>query len=158
MGVDMVSAASVEGVAEDIFDAVTSLDIGTFHGHAGKQPWGYVEPTEAAWELLDEAVVDVIADMKRRAELGLHQAAEQICCGVVLGLQKAKTVESDGPLRWAPDFPAEEACHAVAEFIRMLPAKNRQTARDRLVKTLSVLVPGWTEMISRAADSATKKR
>ena len=158
IGVDMVSAPSVEDVAEDVFDAVTSLDTGAFHGRAGKQPWGYVEPTEAAWELLDEAVVDVMADMKRRAELGLHQAAEKICCGVVLGLHKATATESDGPLRWAPDFPAEEACHAVAELLRMLPAKNRQATRDRLVETLSVLVPGWHEMISRAADRPTKKR
>ena len=154
----VVSAPSVEGVADDVFDAVTSIDTAAFHGRAGKQPWGYVEPTEAAWELLDEAIEDFLADMKRRAQLRLHQAAEKICCGIVLGLHKAMASESDGPLRWAPDFPAEEACHAVAELLRMFPARNRRTARDRLVETLSVLVPGRNEMISRAADRATKKR
>jgi hypothetical protein len=47
----MVSPPSVEQVAENVLDAVTSLDIDSFHGRAGKQPWGYGEPTEAAWEL-----------------------------------------------------------------------------------------------------------
>jgi len=62
----------------------------SFNGRAGKQAWGYVEPTDATWELLGEAVEDVVADMKRRANLGLHEAAEAICCGIVLGLHKGE--------------------------------------------------------------------
>ncbi len=51
IAIEMVSSPSVENVAENVLDAVTSLDIDSFHGRAGKQPWGYVEPTETAWEL-----------------------------------------------------------------------------------------------------------
>jgi hypothetical protein len=120
---DMIAAPSVEDVADDVHDAVTSLGIDSFHGRAGKQPWGYVEPSQAAWELLGETLEDVFADMKRRADLGLTEAAEAICRGIVLGLHKAKGAGSDGPLGWAPDFPAEEACHAVAELIGSCPPK-----------------------------------
>jgi len=151
VAVEMVSFSSVEDVAEDVFDAVTSLGIDAFHGRAGKQPWGYVEPSQAAWDLLGEAVEDVVSDMKRRIDLGLQKAAETICCGIVLGLHKAKGVGSDGPLGWAPDFPAEEACHAVAELLRACPAKDRGTVRDGLVETLGGIVPEWVEMIERAA-------
>jgi hypothetical protein len=48
LAVELVSSPSVENIAEDVLDAVTSLGIDSFHGHAGKQSWGYVEPTEAA--------------------------------------------------------------------------------------------------------------
>jgi hypothetical protein len=96
--------------------------------------------------------------MKRRMELGLDTAAEAICCGVVVGLYKAKGVASDGPLGWDADFPAEEACHAVAELIRTCPAENRGTVRDRLVQTLGDLVPQWYDMISRAAERARRPR
>jgi len=154
IAVEMVSSPSVENIAEEVLDAVTSLGIDSFHGRAGKQSWGYVEPTEAAWELLGEAVEDVITDMKRRMDLGLHEAAQAICCGIVLGLHKAKGVGSDGPLGWAPDFPAEEACHAVAELIGACSAKDRRAVRDRIVEILGELVPGWDGMIARAANRA----
>lgn len=155
---DMIAAPSVEDVANDVHDAVTSLGIDSFQSRAGKQAWGYVEPTEAAWELLGEAVEDILADMKRRMELGLHEAAEAICFGIVLGLHKAKGAGSDGPLGWAPDFPAEEACHAVAELIGSCPPKVRGATRNRLVEALGGLVPDWDEMITRAADRAMNHR
>ena len=158
IAVDMISSPSVDDVAEDVRGAVTSLGIDSFHGRAGKQPWGYVEPSQAAWDLLGEAVEDILADMKRRMDLGLHEAAEAICCGIVLGLHKAEGAGSDGPLGWAPDFPAEEACHAVAELIRASATKDRGATRNRLIEALGSLVPGWEEMITRAADRAMNNR
>lgn len=95
IAVEMVSSPSVENIAEDVLDAVTSLGIDSFHERAGKQSWGYVEPTEVAWELLGEAVEDV---MKRRMDLGLHEAAQAICCGIVLGLHKGEGGRARRPL------------------------------------------------------------
>lgn len=117
-----------------------------------------MEPAEAAWKLLSESIEDVITDMKRRMDLGLHEAAQTICCGIVLSLHKAKGVGSDGPLGWAPDFPSEEACHAVAELIGAYSAKDRRAVRDRLVEILGELVPGWEDMIARAAERALNDR
>lgn len=158
VAVEMVSSPSVEDIAEDVLDAVTSLDIDTFHGRAGKQPWGYVEPGQAAWDLLGEAVEDVVADMQRRMDLGLEAAAETICCGIVVGLRKAEGAGSDGPLGWAPDFPAEEACHAVAELLGTCPAKDRSAVHNRLIEALGDLVPDWHEMLARAADRALQRK
>ncbi len=75
----MVSSASVGDIAADVLDAVSSLGINSFHGRTGKQPWGYAEPSEAAWELLHEAVENFLGDMKRCADLGLNEAAEATC-------------------------------------------------------------------------------
>ncbi|MBM5811315.1 MAG: hypothetical protein FJ191_05035 [Gammaproteobacteria bacterium] len=152
--IDMIAAPSVGDVAGEVHDAVTSLDTESFLDRAGPKASGYVEPTEAAWELLGEAVEDVLGDMKRRAGLGLHEAAAAICCGIVLGLHRAEDAGSDGPLEWAPDFPAEEACHAVVELIRAAAPKDRGVTRNRLVKALRELVPDWAEMITRATDQA----
>lgn len=152
----MFATVSVEDVASDVCDAVSSLDIQSFHGRAGKQPWGYMEPTAAARKLLEEAVEGFFADMKRCMDLALKEAAEATCCGIVLGLHRAKSIGagSDGPLGWAVDFPDEEACHAVAELIRAYPANERSAARDRLVETLGGLVPEWDWMLAKSADSA----
>jgi len=154
IAVEIVSAPSIEDTAEEVLDALTSLDLDSLNDQAGSHSWGYVEPTEAAWELLQEAVEDIVADMKRRMQLGLDTAAEAMCCGIVVGLHNAKDVGSDGPLGWSPDFPEEEACQAVAELLRTCPAKKRAAVRDRLLDALGDRVPSWHDMISRAADRA----
>jgi hypothetical protein len=61
-------------------------------------------------------------------------------------------------LGWAPDFPAEEACQAVAELIGACSAKERGAVRDQHVEFLGGLVPEWDEMIGRAADRALNDR
>ncbi len=156
--IGMVSASTVEDIAEDVFDGVTSLDLDSLHGRSGSQPWGYVEPSEAAWELLEEPVEKVIADMKRYMQLGLKTAAETICCGIVVGLHKAKSVGADGLLRWAPDFAEEEACNAVFELIHMCTGKDRRTVHDRLVAAFADLVPNWHETLFQTAVRALRGR
>lgn len=131
--VEMMSAPSEEDVAEDVFDAVSSLSIEALNGRAGKQPFGYVEPGEAAWEILEEAVEGFVADMKRRATLGLIEAATVICCGIVLGLHRAEHAGSKELLEWAPDFPSEAACNAVVELMRSFPAAARESVRAHLL-------------------------
>jgi hypothetical protein len=152
--IGMVSASSVEDIAEGMFDALTSLGLDSIHGRAGSHRWGYVEPSDAAWELLEEPVENVIADMKRYMGLGLKTAAETICCGIVAGLHKAESVGSDGLLGWAPDFAEEQASNAVFELIRACPGKDRRAVHDRLVEALADLVPKWHEMLSRTAVRA----
>ena len=53
---EIVSSPSPEDIAEDVLDAVISLDLDSLNDRAGSHSWGYVEPSEAAWELLQEAV------------------------------------------------------------------------------------------------------
>lgn len=156
IAVELLSSPSADDVADEVFSAVTSLGIESFHGRAGKQPWGYVEPSQAAWDLLHEAVEEVLDDMRRRLDLGLDESALAICRGVVTGLHRAKGAGSDGPLGWAPDFPAEEACHAVAELIHSCPKERRRTLRDRLLEAIDESAPDWSEMIARAAEHATQ--
>jgi len=156
--IEMMSASTVEDIAEGVFDAVTSLDLDSLCGRAGSQPWGYVEPSEAAWELLEEPVENAIADMKRYMHLGLKTAAETICCGIVAGLHKAKSPGTNGLLHWAPDFTEEEACSAVFELIHMCAGKDRRAVHDRLISALADLVPNWHEMLSQTAVRALRGR
>lgn len=158
LAIESLSSPSIDRVADGVCTSVTNVDIEALSGRAGKKSWGYVEPSEAACELLQEALDDIIADMKRRMELGLVEAAESMCRGIVLGLYKAKGVRSDGVLGWALDFPAEEACHAVAEFFRACPTEKRKFTRNRLLAALAGDVSDWSEMLARAAKPAVSRK
>lgn len=49
-----------------------AMDYDDLNARAGRHEWGYVEPTEAAWEILEETVEPFREDMKRHLDLGLE--------------------------------------------------------------------------------------
>ena len=152
---ELVSVASSDDVTDSVLDALTSVDLDDLNDRAGATRWGYVEPTEAAWELLEEAVENFTSELKRRAELGSSDAAVMMCRGIVAGLYKAKDVPSDGALGWAPDFPVEEARHVVSELLRAIPDQTRDAIRSRLLDAIAADVPDWAETLNRAASETT---
>lgn len=155
---ELVSSPSAKQVAEDVISAITLIDEDEMAARAGKHSWGYVEPSEAAMQLLEEAMEDVLADMKRRMELGLEDAARIICCGIAMGLHEIEETCKDGLLGWAPEFPAEEACFAVAELIRACPMSNRRHVGKLLIEALAPDLPDWSAMLARTVKEAVSRR
>ncbi|MGA2247451.1 MAG: hypothetical protein ABSH48_20875 [Verrucomicrobiota bacterium] len=153
---DYVSSGSIEEVAQEVYDRIIGIDMDALNGRTGKHSWGYVEPSEAAVELMGESLEDLVDDMKRKAELGLLPAAQVACAGIVQGLYQARDTKSDGALGWAPDFPAEHADYVVGDFLRACPVKDRKEARNNLTETLAMCAPEWAERLLRAANEAAK--
>jgi len=142
-----------EDVASEIEDEIRALDYEDLNARAGSHEWGYVEPSEAAWEILEETVEPVLDDMKRHIELGLEAEALEICKGMVLGLYRLSEREGGDVLGWAPDFPAEAAGNAL-EFWHAGgdDPKSRDIRRKThppLPQDFLSMVPKWIPMIKR---------
>ena len=146
-----------EGVAEEIEDGIRLLGTQDLVGRAGRHEFGYIDPSEAAWEVLQEAVDPALEDMRRLAALGMETEALETCKGIVLGLYRVRKETDDGLLAWVPDFPAEAAADAVIAW-RACRARGR--ASNRRARTPSPLpadfvdafVPEWREVIGRANE------
>lgn len=156
LATQMMSTASIEDIAEKIYLEIASIDIEALNGRAGSHSWGYVEPSEAANELLTEAVEDRVEEMKRGLELGLLAPAETLCTGIVQGLYRARDSKSDGALGWAVDFPAEEASFVVEEFLNRCRPSLRKAAYANLMQALPERAPEWAEALERVADRAAR--
>lgn len=146
-----------EDVAAEVEEEVQALDYDDLNGCAGTHKGGYIEPTEAALDLLEEAVEPFISDLKRHIDLGLEGEALEICKGVVLGLYRVRDGQRGDVLGWAPDFPAEEASHAVSVWYRGrdapgTPAGARRRKRPPFPKDFLCMVPEWTDIITRASS------
>ena len=148
---ELVSMPAVDQVAHDVQGSLADIDCDAVSSRAADQRWGHVAPTEAAWELLQQALGDVTRDMQRRMELGLVDAAEAICRGIVIGLHRAQGSSADGALAWAPDFPSKQASRAVTELLQACPADRKRATRERLLGALADEAPDWREMLARAA-------
>jgi len=92
----LVTHVDADAVAENVEKAVLDLNILDLDGRAGRQSWGYVEPSEAAWETLAEAIDPFVDGMRRHIELGFHAPATAICAGVVCGLYRCRGRGSAG--------------------------------------------------------------
>jgi len=110
MATAIVSSPSVEDMADEVCTNLTSLDVDELSGRAGKHPWGYVEPDQAAQELLEEAIAESIAEMNRRMDLGLEAASEASALASSAECSGRAARAPVGLLEWAPDFPVEHAC------------------------------------------------
>jgi hypothetical protein len=121
-----------------------SLDYGDLNARAGQREWGYVDPGDAATEILEEAIDPFLDDLSRRLELGFEAEALDICKGVVLGLYRLHKGEACTLVDWAPDFPSEGAGLALEKWRDGLP--NKRAFPDDFVARF---VPDWSAMIER---------
>lgn len=149
----VVGDVTIEDIAREAEDAVRALGIDDLNSRAGAHADGYVEPTEAAWELIEEAVMPSIEDIRRRLDAGQSDAALATCAGVVLGLYRVRNDARDGCLGWAPDAPTEMAGEAVCTLRKALrktkvPAIGGQPC-DRVPTVLRDTAPEWLDMLER---------
>jgi hypothetical protein len=71
-GRSVLARVEIVDVADVVADALLGLDVEELSRHAGRTRYGYVEPTEAAWLLLEAARQPWLDDIVRRAGLGFH--------------------------------------------------------------------------------------
>ena len=116
-----------------------------------------MEPSEAAWELLNESIEGTQADMRRRYEAGMKAGAEKVCQGIVLGLHEVDGINSDGALGWAPDFPAEAAAWSLSVLLELYPQRWRQAAGRRVIKAVEETAADWVEMLERVVNESAKR-
>ena len=133
------SLASVDPatVSDGVLETLTALDQDALATRAGRTRYGYVEPTEAAWALLEEALAPWTEDIARLSRVGLEQAARQTGLGILAGLQRClhHTRHDDLLLSWAPDFPAE----AAAGVLRALDDDGIELTHAEVAR----IEPGW---------------
>ncbi len=141
-----------EEVAAEIEDAIRALDNEALHARAGRHEWGYVEPAEAAWEILEETLEPFREDMKRHLNLGLETEALEICEGLVLGCYRLSERAGGDVLGWAPDFPGEAAGNVLQVwYTESADPKNREARKKRppLPPDFLPVVPKWIPLIER---------
>ena len=144
-----VTQVDAEAVAAEVEEAVLALDLEDLNARAGRHRSGYVEPTEAAWELLEEGLEPFLDEMRRRVELGFEVAAVETCRGIVLGVCRCQGQTTDKVLAWAEDFPAEAAGRSGQHPRGPRGTKGRRAWR--LPTAFTREVPEWADLIERAA-------
>jgi hypothetical protein len=106
----LLATVSFTDIGKSVFDALLALDLDDLD--AGPRAGGYVEPSEAAWKAIEQAVTPYFDDLERRVKLRHENEAAELCKGIVLGLYRAEHRGFE-LLEYAEDGPSELAGHAV---------------------------------------------
>jgi hypothetical protein len=137
----LLSGEDRSAVADDVEDALQGRDIEELNGQAGYRPGrGYVDPGEAADEILDEALGPFLEDLERRARLGMSSAAAELAAGILLGLYRCREGVSETLLEYSPDYAAERAADLVSQCAKLGIELPSAELRD--------LLPKWAAMLS----------
>lgn len=155
MARSLLHQVEYEDIAAEIEDEIRALGYDALNARSGRHEWGYVEPSEAAEEILEETVEPFLEDMKRHLELGLEAEALEICKGLVLGCYRLSERQGGDVLGWAPDFPAEAAGNTLELWYTVADNPNNRECGGRkrpwLPPDFLSLVPKWVPMIERVA-------
>lgn len=135
----LLGAETVDGVAEDVAWALDAIPLEDLAGRSGRvRSRGYVHENEAAWELIGEAVEPFLTDLRRRAGLGLIDAAAAVAAGIVSALYRSRHPEDGTVVAYAgPDAVGELADETLREAARL--------GVDLLPQTADELWPEWSE-------------
>lgn len=136
----LMKNAGRSAVADDVGSALKWLDINELNTRAGYRPgFGYVNPAEAADEILDEALQPFLDDLERRADLGMASAATEVAAGILLGLYSCREGGSETLLEYAPDYAAERASAVMNDCVRL---------SIELPDALLDLMPEWSNLMA----------
>ncbi len=155
---DLLNDISVEAVSEEVTDLILGVGLEVLGNRAGKQPWGYVEPGQAAWEVLEESIEGIQKEMEKRMQAGLERSAEKLCRGIVIGLHNAMAANCDGALAWAPDFPVEAASRSVLNLLELYPPNRKRTAAKRIIAGVDKQAEKWVDMLHQTVERAISSK
>ncbi len=127
-------------IASDVESALNCHDIDELNSHAGHHPGrGYVDPSEAADEILDGELKPFLDDLARRAELGYPAAATEIAAGVLYGLYACREANSETLLEYTPDYAVERAGDVIDQCSKISVSLPADELLDR--------VPEWARLL-----------
>ena len=97
---EVLGRMSFEHVADDVLEEIANLEISDMSSRSGRQPFGFVGPEEAAGDMLEEVIAPFVDRIERCAAMGLHEAALELCRGVLLGLYRAELCDATEVVAW----------------------------------------------------------
>ncbi len=141
-------------IADEVEENIRALGYDELEGRAGRHEWGYVEPDQAALDVLEGTIEPFRSDIKRHLDLGLEAEALEICKGVVLGLYRLREGRCGELLKLAPEFPVEAAAYAVEIWFAGGddPTSRSRGQRAKRVSSLPKfleIAPDWGPSITR---------
>ena len=100
-----LSVVDASVVADEVFESLNSIQVEDLWDNSGKTRWGYHDPTEVAFEMVEEEVDCFVQKMEQYQSLGMKTEEKAYYKGIILGMLKYEQDRSNEFRDWCPDDP-----------------------------------------------------
>jgi hypothetical protein len=100
-----LSEVDPEEVAIVLYDELNFLEVEEVWDRAGPKRYGYVEPGEAADQMIEEVLEPFLEELGKYQKLGMNTETNRMCMGLLLGLYRFDHESTSEFKDWAPDAP-----------------------------------------------------
>jgi hypothetical protein len=100
-----LSKVDANEVADDVFSSLNSILVEDLWDNSGKTRWGYHEPTEVAFEMMESEIEGFIQQMVEYRTLGMKKEEKIYCQGILEGLLEYGNEGTNEFHDYVPDDP-----------------------------------------------------
>jgi len=134
------SEVEVEEIADEVFCELDSLEVEDVWDQSGSKRYGYVDPNEKAWEMLEAAIEYYLVELKKYQGLEMDEEAKKYCMGILKGIYKFEKESKNEFKGWATDAPGDN-------FKRVFDKWKERCTNPNDIKEMKSFVkkdfPGW---------------
>ena len=104
---EYLSDVDLEGVTDEVYSALDLIDVHDLWDNAGSTRDGYVDPTELAWEMFEDALQPFLEEFKKYQRLFMPSEAKYLCMGILQVIYRFSKESNSEFKDWAVDAPGE---------------------------------------------------
>ena len=119
-----LSCVDADEIAEDVFLSLNAIQIEDLWDNSGKTRYGYNDPTDVAYEMLEDRMSVFINKMNQYRELGMHKQEKEYCKGIIAGILRYGNEGSNEFRDWAPDDPYTIADNIIYDWKKHHPTDD----------------------------------
>jgi len=100
-----LAAVDMDEIADEVFRSLNSIQVEELWDNSGRTRWGYQEPTDVAFEMLEAEVDTYLLKMEQYRKLGMTEEEKEYCKGILSGICRYGESGNNEFRDWCPDDP-----------------------------------------------------
>ncbi|MBI3372869.1 MAG: hypothetical protein HY017_14080 [Betaproteobacteria bacterium] len=146
----LFSRVEMDEVAANVQMELEALDVEEIWDRAGANRDGYVDPGEAALEMLEEALQPFRDEVDKYKQLSMLREADVACQGILKGTYDFHTKSSTEYEQWAADVPSEYFGAVLDAWKKLFAGRP---PFPRMAAFLHTHCPDWAEWATKSLRS-----
>ena len=134
MALSYLSGVDVEQVAVFLYEELDTLEVEEAWDRSGQTRHGYVDPSEAADQMIEEVLEPCLADLAKYQKLGMNMEANRVCMGLLQGFCRFEEESKAEFKNWAPDAASNFAWVVVDAWKKGAPSKADRKALKAFIE------------------------